>query len=104
VTAASLEPNLQSSLWIFLPDLNADSSKVRHNPILFAITSLKKTKHPTIKARTPSMSELIPQSAAAIVADLASAQVWPMLILTPVFVVLVNRLNRLWRGHWLKVH
>jgi hypothetical protein len=50
------------------------------------------------------MSELIPQSAAAIVADLASAQVWPMLILAPVFVVLVNRLNRLWRGHWLKVH
>ena len=50
------------------------------------------------------MSKLIPKSAAAIVSDLATAQVWPMLILAFVFVVFVDRLNRGWRGHWLKVH
>jgi hypothetical protein len=50
------------------------------------------------------VAELIPQSAAAIVANLATTQVWTMLILAPVFVVLVNRLNRFWRCQGFKVH
>jgi hypothetical protein len=40
------------------------------------------------------VAELIPKSAAAIIANLAAAQVGPMLILALVFVILVNCLNR----------
>jgi hypothetical protein len=104
VTTTSLEPDLFASVWISLPDRYANRSKVRNNAILFPVTSLEQTQKTPVKVGRPSMSELIPQSAAARVANLASPKMRPMLIIALVFVVLINRLDSFRRGIWFKVH
>jgi hypothetical protein len=104
VTTTSLEPNLLASLWISLPDRHANRSKVRNNAILFPVTSLEQTQKTPVKVGRPSVSELIPQSATARVANLTTPKMRSMLILSLVFVVLINRLNSLRRGIWFKVH